>query len=195
MKYSEQDPHLAAMWLPYEEAEELFRQGRLPETIAKCEQALRAGEELLGPDSKHLFLVLSLLAGAYYNANRPADSLALRLRQMVITQAVFGARNPVHGEVQRLTAKAYRALGRPADALPLDEQNLAIQVTTHGRTHPATVQAVVAMIDDYHGLGDRVELKRYLELAERLISTVAGVDDYSVKNITWHRTQLNSTAT
>jgi hypothetical protein len=190
MKYSERDPHLAAMWLPYEESRELAKQGRIPEAVVKCEQALRAGEELLGPDSIHLFVILTLLGDIYYHADRPADSLALCLRLMAITPAMFGARDPTHGRTQWLTARAYRALGRPADALPLDEQNLAIQVITHGRAHPETVRAVVAMIDDYHGLGDQIKLKLYLEVAEQLISTVAGVDNNSVKKIRWHRAQL-----
>ncbi|GAA1240452.1 hypothetical protein GCM10009609_00120 [Pseudonocardia aurantiaca] len=38
-------------------------------------------------------------------------------------------------------------------------------------------------------LGNQVELNRYLELAETLISTVAGVDEFCITNVMWHREQ------
>jgi tetratricopeptide (TPR) repeat protein len=179
----------APNWLTTRCAWPSTSQGRIPEAIAKFEHALRAGEELLGPNSPHLFPILTVLGNSYYTTNRPADSLALFQRLMAMTPAMFGARHPTHGQILHWAARAYRALGRPSAALPLDEQNLAIQVTTHGRAHPETVRAIVAMIDDYYDLGNQVELNRYLELAETLISTVAGVDDFCITNVKWHREQ------
>lgn len=47
-KMSEAQPNFAAVWLPYEEGRELARQNRLEEAIPKYEQAMQAGERLVG---------------------------------------------------------------------------------------------------------------------------------------------------
>ncbi|MEV0409102.1 tetratricopeptide repeat protein [Actinoallomurus sp. NPDC050550] len=189
MKYSEQDPQLAAMWLPYEEGSELCLANRLEEAIPLFQQALRAGEELLGPDSRHFFPILVMLGTAYANLDRPAEALPFFLRVQAITAEQFGGKHPTHGEAQAKTAGIYRRLGRPADALLLDEQNMTICYLTYGRSHPEFVKAIVALVDDYYDLNDQAEYPRFLDLAEELIASVPGVDDRSIRVVQWHRTQ------
>ncbi|MEV5576395.1 tetratricopeptide repeat protein [Spirillospora sp. NPDC052269] len=189
MKYSERDPQLAAMWLPYEEGTELCLANRLEEALPLFQQALRAGEELLGPNSRHFFPILVMLGTAYANLDRPAEALPFFLRVQAITAEQFGGKHPTHGEAQAKTAGIYRKLGRPADALPLDEQNMAICFHTHGRSHPEFVKAIVALVDDYYDLDDQAEYLRFLDLADELIASVPGVDDHSIRVVQWHRGQ------
>ncbi|MFD5764699.1 tetratricopeptide/SEL1-like repeat protein [Streptomyces sp. NPDC127049] len=187
MRPSERDPHLAEMWLPYEEGVELSRAGRSERALSKLEEALAAGERLLGPDSAHLYDILEGLHVNYLFARRYEEAAACGLRALDRAPAVHGTSHPRTGDVMDSTAQALRQVGRHREALTLDQHNLVIQTQAFGRRHPATIRAAVNITASHLALGERGEARDYLGIAERGAAVTDGVPPHTLARMRAHR--------
>ncbi|MFF2777542.1 tetratricopeptide repeat protein [Streptomyces sp. NPDC058052] len=187
MRPSQRDPHLAEMWLPFEEGVELSRAGRPDRALPKLEEALAAGERLLGRDSAHLYDILEGLHVNYLFAQRYEEAAECGLRALDRAPAVHGAAHPRTGDVMDSTAQALRRVGRDQDALVLDQHNMVIQTQAFGRGHPATVRAAVNLAGAYLAVGDRAEARDYLGIAERGARVTDGVRPNILDRMRAHR--------
>ncbi|MGW6538496.1 tetratricopeptide repeat protein [Streptomyces sp. NPDC055051] len=187
MRRSERDPHLAEMWLPYEEGVELSRAGRSEEALAKLGEALAAGERLLGPDSVHLYDILEGLHVNHLFVQRYEEAAVCGLRALDRAPGVHGASHPRTGDVMDSTAQALRQVGRNREALTLDQHNMVIQTQAFGRRHPATVRAAVNLTASYLALGERGEARDYLGIAERGAAVTDGVTARTLDRMRAHR--------
>jgi TPR repeat protein len=188
MRPSERDPHLAEMWLPFEEAVELPPQD--PRALAKLEEALAAGERLLGEDSPYLYPVLEGLQLHYLARERHEDAVRCGLRMIRI--APSGAKHPDTGKIMANTAEAYRALGQHEEALHWDLQNMVTQMAALGRHHPDTVDAALNVAADYLATGDRSEARDYLGIVEREIASGNGIGGERAERARACRRQIES---
>lgn len=192
MRPSERDPHLAEMWLPFEEGVELSRAGRSERALAKLEEALAAGERLLGPDSVHLYDILEGLHVNYLFVQRYEDAAACGLRALDRAPGVHGTSHPRTGDVMDSTAQALRQVGRHREALTLDQHNMVIQTQTFGRRHPATIRAAVNLTASYLALGERGEARDYLGIAERGAHVTDGVPPRTLARMRDHRRAIEA---
>lgn len=188
MRPSERDPHLAQMWLPFEEAVGLPPQD--PRALAKLEEALAAGERLLGEDSPYLYPVLEGLQLHYLARERNQDAVRCGLRMIRI--APSGAKHPDTGKIMATTAEAYRALGQHEEALHWDLQNMVTQLAALGRHHPDTVDAALNVTAGYLATGDRCEARDYLGIAEREIASGNGTGGQRAQRARAYRRKIES---
>ena len=91
----------------------LFETGNKAESLAMVEHALRAGEEIFGPDDPSIGPMLDELAELYRREGRFAEAKQLLERGVAITRRAFG---PLHPDVAETEAHLAQVLAETGDA-------------------------------------------------------------------------------
>ncbi|QFZ19958.1 FxSxx-COOH system tetratricopeptide repeat protein [Saccharothrix syringae] len=123
----------------------LLRTGQLADAEVLLRRALRAGEEVHGPDRPELARLLNNLGNAVSESGRPAEARPLLERALAIGEAALGLHHPEVAVPLNNLGLVLRDLGRPDEALPLHERALAVTEARYGSGHPLVAARLNAL--------------------------------------------------
>jgi TPR repeat protein len=113
-----------------EQAESLYKEGKLPEAEAVLKSALAAAEREFGPDSNKEAYTLSLLATVYGNQDKYADAEPLFERALAITEKNLGPQDVFAAFILDGLGSLYTAEGKYVEGEASFKRSLAIAQKT-----------------------------------------------------------------
>jgi len=134
--------------------------------LTLTDSVTRAGDTL-GPDHPSTLASRNNLAGAYRDAGRLDEAIALYEQTLEDSTRILGPHHPHTLTTRNNLANAYQAAGRLDDAIPLHEQTLEDSTHILGPHHPRTLSTRKHLANAYLAAG-RSEEARKLRDAVRI---------------------------
>jgi tetratricopeptide (TPR) repeat protein/tRNA A-37 threonylcarbamoyl transferase component Bud32 len=143
----------------------LTTEGRLDESIAAYEQALKLQQRASGGDSVNVATLFVGMARALTIAGRQEEALAAVRRGSDIYRRLFGPNYPRLGDALIMEGHILRGLGRKDEAIATTQRALDARINAYGTDNFAVVEALVHLGDALIWAGRPAEAVPILERA------------------------------
>ena len=144
--------------------------------LTLTDSVTRAGDTL-GPDHPSTLASRNNLAGAYQDAGRLDEAIALHEQNLTDRTHILGPHHPNTLTTRHNLANAYRDAGRLDAAIALHEQNLEDRTHILGPHHPNTVTTRSNLADAYRAAGRTEEAEALFETPSDSEDEQDGTDD------------------
>ncbi len=139
----------------FQEANQLWRAGKLKDAFPLAEQALRMREKVLGPDHPDIAQALNLLGTLYLQTKGDIPGAqALHQRALKIRETALGPNHTSVAESLNALAILSRQKGEYENAEPLYRRALQIRETNLGPDHPDVANTLNNLAVLYRTTGD-----------------------------------------
>ena len=138
--------------------------------------ALAHADRLLGAEHPSTLIILNHVAGAYQDAGRTIEAIAIYEQLLPILGRVQGAEDPSTLATRHKLAFAYQAAGRAREAIAIYEQLLPIRQRVQGAAHPNTLTTLHELASAYQAAGGASEAIAIYEPLLPLFERVLGAE-------------------